>query len=252
VVKIATFAKRQNVSSKAMKTTNIILIFISALTFFACNNSQTENKLPAVDSLSLDKKVVSEDIKETITTDTLYKLLENSLRLDTFEFNNFEPFLFLKTGNLLSQTEKSAILINCPTDSTYKIELYKLQSDKWIKYDEIDRLEAFPVQFFLNFQDYNFDEHTDIYLQCSASQGYSLSRGHLLTFNPKTNRFDQHPETRDLANMQPNAKTKTVISEKAVYGDKGFQGACDWTNKWINGKLKTIKKKCPSKDPKGL
>jgi hypothetical protein len=236
-----------------MKTTIKILGFVIGLAFFSCGDTQTESKKVSSDSLiSNITPNGSIDSIIKINTDTLYKLLDKSFSLDTFEFNNFEPFLFLKTGNFLSQTEKSAILINCPTDSTYKVELYKTQHDSWEKYDEIDGLEAFPVQFFLDFQDYNFDGHIDIYLQCSASQGYSLSRGHLLTFNSKTNKFDQHPEARDLANMQPNQITKTVISEDAYYGDKGFQGACDLTNKWINGKLNTIKKKCPSADPKGL
>lgn len=236
-----------------MKTTIKILAFIISLTFFSCGDTHTESKKTSPDSLISNTNTTnSVDSIIKINTDTLYKLLDKSTSLDTFEFRNFEPFLFLKTGKLLSGTKKNAILINCPTDSTYKVDLYEMLSDKWTKFDEIDGLEAFPVQFFLNFQDYNFDGETDIYLQCSASQGYSLSRGHLLTFNSETHKFDQHPEARDLANMQPNARTKIVISEDAYYGDKGFQGVCDLTNKWINGKLKTIKKKCPSADPKGL
>jgi hypothetical protein len=229
-----------------MKTTNIILSFIIGLTFFACNNSQTENKLAVVDSLSLDKKVSSEDLKPKITADTLYKLLDKSLQLDTFEFSNWEPFLFIETGNFLSQTEKNAILVSCPTDSTYKIELYSKLADSWVKNDELHELDAFPMQFFLDFNDYDFDGQKDIYLQCTASQGYSLSRGHLLTLNSKTKKIETHPETRDLANMRPDLKTKTVISEQVIWCKKnGERDVCSWTNKWIKGKLKTIKKDCP-------
>jgi len=235
-----------------MKTTSIILIFIIGLTFFACNNSQTENKLAAADSLSLDKKVTSEELKPKITADTLYKLLDNALTLDTFEFTNLDPFLFIQTGNFLSTIDKNAILVSCPTDSTYKIELYSKSNDRWVKNDELDDLDAIAPQFSTHYDDYNFDGQKDIYLQTDASNGYSLSRGHLLTLTPKTKKIENHSETRNLANMQPNSKTKTIISEDVIYNDKGLQGVCDLTNKWVNGKLKTIKKECPSKDPKGL
>ncbi|CAN5443040.1 hypothetical protein BH11BAC2_BH11BAC2_10250 [soil metagenome] len=231
-----------------MKTTSIILIFIIGLTFFACNNSQTQNKLAAVDSLSLDKKVTSEELKPKITADTLYKLLDNALNLDTFEFANWDPFLFIQTGSFLSTTEKNAILVSCPTDSTYKIELYSKNSDRWVENDELEDLDAFSPQFYTDYNDYNFDGQKDIYLQCSSSNGYSLSRGHLLTINSKTKKIENHPETRDLANMKPDLKTKTVFSETVYYDSLGFRGICTLTNNWVRGKLKTIKKECSDRE----
>ena len=232
-----------------MKTTNSILTLIIGLTFFACDNSQTENKTVSSDTLNF--KVI-DDIEKKITPDTLYKLLDNSLQLDTFEFSKWEPFLFIKTGNFLSSSDKNAFLVSCPTDSTYKIELYSKLDDSWVKNDELIVLDAFPMQFFLDFDDYNFDGQKDVYLQSSVSNGYALSRGHLFTINPKTQKMQTHPEARDLANMQPDFKSKTIISEDVNWSvDYGFQGVCDLKNKWINGKLKTMQRECPSKKPKG-
>jgi hypothetical protein len=248
----ATESKPHNVSSKAMKITTIIFSIILGLTFFACDNSQSKNKLTTKNPLTLEKKVLSDIRKTEISTDTLYKLLDKSNQLDNFEFSNWKPFLYIKTGNILSKTEKNAILVSCPTDSTYKVELYTKLADSWTKNDEIELLDAFPIQFNLDFEDYNFDGQTDMYLQTSVSNGYALSRGHLLTINPKTKKIQTHPEAKDLANIHLDSKTKTVISEDVVWSvDYGFQGVCDLKNKWINGKLKIVKRECPSKKPRG-
>lgn len=236
-----------------MKTSNHIINLIIGLTLFTCNYPQKENKTDFVDTATIDKNESSNETFESkITSDTLYKLLDSSIQLDTFEFSNWTPFLFLKTGNFLSALEKNAILVTCPTDSTYKVEYYSKSGDKWVKNDELDLPDALPIQFYLDFDDYNFDGQKDIYLQCSSSNGYALSRGHLLTINSRTKKIQAHPETRELANMQADFESKTVISEEVIWSvDYGFQGVCDLKNKWIDGKLKTVKKECPSKNPKG-
>jgi len=41
-------------------------------------------------------------------------------------------------------------------------------------------IDANPTQFYLDFKDYDFDGQKDIYLQRSASNGWSLSRGCLI------------------------------------------------------------------------
>jgi len=51
-----------------MKTTNSILTLIIGLTFFACDNSQTENKTVSSDTLNF--KVI-DDIENKITPDSL-------------------------------------------------------------------------------------------------------------------------------------------------------------------------------------
>jgi hypothetical protein len=148
-----------------------------------------------------------------VTADTLYKLLDKAVMLDTLDFDNEEPFLFLKSGHFLSKTEKNSILVTHPTDTTYFIRLYTQRDNKWVLNDSIDRLFAFTTQFDLVFDDYNFDKQTDIYMQVSASNGRAMSRGHLLTIDPKTKKLIEHKEARQLANMKPDSSTKTVTSE---------------------------------------
>lgn len=79
--------------------------------------------------------------------------------------------------------------------------------------DSIGGLDTFQSQFEAIFDDFNFDKQTDIYIQVSASNGRALSRGHLLTIDPLTKKIIQHAEARDLANMKPDPKTKTVVSQ---------------------------------------
>jgi hypothetical protein len=184
-----------------------------------------------------------------VTADTLYKLLDKAVMLDTLDFDNEEPFLFLKSGHFLSKTEKNSILVTHPTDTTYFIRLYTQRDNKWVLNDSIDRLFAFTTQFDLVFDDYNFDKQTDIYMQVSASNGRAMSRGHLLTIDPKTKKLIEHKEARQLANMKPDSSTKTVTSEVWLGWDtKDKQHMSILTNKWVNGRLQTVKKKTVEMD----
>ncbi len=179
-----------------------------------------------------------------VTTDTIIGLLDTSLTTDTIEFHNSEPFLFFKSGRFLDKTEKNAIWINCPTDTTYSLKLYLIRDNKWVMADSITGLDAFPSQFDPIFDDFNFDKQNDIFIQASASNGWSLSRGHLLIVDPQTKKLTLHKEARDLANMNPDPKTKTVTSEIwNGYNGKGQNQLTIFTNKWMDGKLKTVKKK---------
>ena len=119
-----------------------------------------------------------------------------------------------------------------------------MRERKWELSDSIDGLDALPMQFDLIFDDYNFDEQTDLYIQVTASNGWSLSRGHLITIDPKTKKLKLHTETRDFANMTPDKRTKTVRTELwNGYNKNGSVQLTVFTNKWIAGKLKTIRKK---------
>lgn len=110
--------------------------------------------------------------------------------------------------------------------------------------DSISDLDAFSTQFEPIFDDYNFDGQTDLYIQVSTSNGWSLSRGHLIIIQPMTKKFDLHKEARDFANMTPDIKTKTVMTELwNAYDMKNRHQLTFFTNKWVKGKLKTISKK---------
>lgn len=207
----------------------VYLIFLSILfCFFSCKKEEKDNT-----NIKKSKNLVSQ---KKITKDTLKILLDRALKLDTLEFDNWEPFLFIKSGNILSKKEKNAIIVFCPTDSTYAVEFYTEQNKKWIKSDEINNIKANPMQFYLNFEDYNFDGQKDIYLQKSASNGWSLSKGYLFTINPLTKKLTEHKETRDLANMTPSQNEKIIYTDEINYSAR-FRKINRRINKWKNGKL---------------
>lgn len=225
-------------------------VIIAALACFACKGKKQDKpvdsnkviaRLPGIDSIS----------PRHVSPDTIYTLLGISSRMDTFKFDSYDPFLFLKTGQLFTDSVKHAVLITCPSDSIYHLELFSLHNKKWFRKQEIDSLEAFPIQFDIRFVDFNFDGLKDVYIQYSASNGYSLSRGHLFTMDPHTMRLVHHPEAGNLANMSPDPETKTVNSEQVIECGKDQQTAiCILRNKWVTGKLTLAKKDCPCEQEK--
>lgn len=222
-----------------MKTLTILLF---GLTIFSCNQTQaTKDKI-------VNNDTTTQSINKTVSIDGISELLDKAIKVDSIEFNNqFEnkqSFLFFKSGHIISKTDKNALVVVCPTDTTYTVRLYSFQTYQWKLLDSIGDLKAFPTQFDPIFDDYNFDGQTDLYIQVSASNGWSLSRGHLIIIDPKTKKFELHRETRDFANMTPDIKTKTVKTELwNGYDLKGQHQLTIFTNKWVNGQLKTINKK---------
>ncbi|WP_395052052.1 XAC2610-related protein [Flavobacterium sp.] len=222
-----------------MKSTFLILILIT----FSCKKEteiQNETWNKRINEYEINKEQI--DLKKVVKQDTIYKLLEKSTEIDTLEFSNKVPFLFIKTGKIFSETTKNAILVSCPTDKTYKIELYTLINKKWSKSDEIDKLEVQLSQYEILFKDYNFDNFADIYLNATSSQGISLSRGNLLIVNSLTKKLEKHTETRNLANIFPDKKTKTIFVDSIAY-EKDGKRIWNLIYKWENGKLKNTKRK---------
>lgn len=167
--------------------------------------------------------------------DSIAILLAKAINMDTLEFEKWEPFLFLKSGKLLSEKEKNAVVLYSTSDSTYTIELYTLQNKKWIKNDTHNKIEANPIQFYISFNDYNFDNQNDIYIQETASNGFLFSRGHLLTVNPKTKKLKEHQETRTLANMTPDTNRQIIYTDEL--DTTQIRKVNKRINKWENGKL---------------
>lgn len=205
-----------------MKTYSFYILLVSLIIIISCKN---ENKL----NTSYYKK------NTIVKMDTLYTILEKNKNTDSLEYENWEPFLYLKTGNFLSENDKNAIIVFNNTDTTYQIELYTLEKEKWVKNDFLINIEGSPMQFYVIIQDYNFDGQKDIYLQMSASNGWSLSRGNLLTIN-KDKKFCLHPETKELANMTPDYESKTIYTDELDYSKSG-RIINKRMNKWKDGKL---------------
>ncbi|OYQ43927.1 hypothetical protein CHU92_02780 [Flavobacterium cyanobacteriorum] len=222
-----------------------LLILLFGLTIFSCNQTQT-----AQDKIITQNTIVQTQLVKDTLISNIERLFKKALTCDTveysneFEFEKYKSFLFFKSGYILSKTEKNALVVTCPTDSTYTVILYSLQTDQWKLSDSISELDAFPTQFDPIFDDYNFDGQTDLYIQVSASNGWSLSRGHLIIIDPMTKKFDLHKEARDFANMTIDKKSKTIKAELwDGYDLKGRHQLTIFTNKWVNGQLTTTSKK---------
>ena len=216
---------------KLMTKIQISIILFFGLTIFSCKQTSTKQ----------DNCVVQ---------DSITMLLNNALTCDTLEFNNqfsldnYKNFLFFKSGYIINKSNKNALAVFCPTDTTYTVRLYAIDNNNWGIVDSVNSIDAYPSQFYVTFDDYNFDNQLDIYINVSASNGWSLSRGHLLIIEPLTQKIHQHKEARDLANMRLDKKTNIVFSETwNGFNLKNQHELTVYKNKWIGGKLKTVAQK---------
>lgn len=219
----------------------ILLILLFGLTIISCNQAPVvQDKAVTVDA-TFQKEFTKDSMPDTLPELFTKALTSESVKFSNqFSFEAYKSFLFFKSGNLISKTEKNAIVVNCPTDTTYMVRLYSVQSGKWQLIDSISDLDAFPTQFDLKINDYNFDDQNDIYIQASASMGWSLSKGHLIIMDPMTKKFELHKEARKFGNMTIDKKTKSIKSEmRNGINTIGPVQLIIFTNKWINGKLKT-------------
>jgi hypothetical protein len=180
--------------------------------------------------------------KELAIIDTL---LQRSKRMKADSFEHYPPFVYFRSGNFLTPNETNALTAYCIDDSAYAVELYTLVNGGWIKNDRLEGLEEQTVFFAADFNDYNFDGQGDIYIQRVISNGIALSRGYLILVDPVTKKMEYREEAVELANMQPDPGSRTVISQEVIFCSNGMRDVCTITSKWIGGRLKTIKSSCP-------
>ncbi len=224
-------------------TWKTVFIFLGIL-FLSCNDQPKVQQQPPKIETPQSKTY------ENVSIDSLHQLMEQVKHLDNFQYDNpaNDPFIFLKSGFILTDTQKNAIVIQMPNDSTYTLELYTLKDNQWIRNDSLSNLEGNLVQFYLELKDFNFDRIKDIYLQSSISNGISFSYGNLLTIDPKTYELKLHPETRNLGNLSPDFKSKTLVSERVIQcKENGLWEICTTTHNWHKEKLIYQKEVCPCK-----
>lgn len=227
-------------------TTRFVLkIWLTLIAFTSCNQAGTTHNKPAPQDSTIQPGIYQFSLADTLTNLFSRASVQASLLYDyTFKADTSSSVLFFTSGNILNKNNKNALVITCPTDTTYLIRLYKRNDTNWQLTDSLSGLDAYPSQLEVTFKDYNFDKQTDIFVQVTASQGWSLSRGHLLIVDPKTNKMINHTEARELANMEPDPTTKTVFSELSHgYNLKDQLQLTIFRNKWINGQLKTVSRK---------
>ena len=219
-----------------------IILWLVGLTILSCNQPrQSRENIAMQDTIPQIKSA------EVFLIDTLTALFHKALISESVEFLNgnmdgfelYESFLFFKSGYIISETEKNALVVTCPTDATYTVKLYTIQNNTWDLIDRISELDAFPIQFDVIFDDYNFDGQTDLYIQTAVSSGRSLSVGHLIIIDPKTKKLELHKEAREFANMTPDKQSKTIKSEMWNETDIAGWQLTVFTHKWVNGQLTT-------------
>jgi hypothetical protein len=178
---------------------------------------------------------------------TFYDLVYKENTKDTIQ--NWNPFLYVKTGKFLFSQTTNGLLIKNTKDSVYKVELYTLTIKGWLKNDEINIIEKNWIQFHTNFKDYNFDGQKDIYIQSTVSNGYPLSYGNLIVINPKNKKLSWIKDARNLANMNPNPNLKLLISESIDWRPDLY--VCTLKNKWENDRIIKLTQDCQPLSPAG-
>jgi hypothetical protein len=102
-------------------TMRTLTILLFGLTIFSCNQTQTKQ-----DKI-VNKDTIAQTTHNTSFNDKITELFDKGITDDTLEFyNQFEnnqSFLFFKSGQIISKTEKNAIVVVCPNDTTYTISL---------------------------------------------------------------------------------------------------------------------------------
>lgn len=186
------------------------------------------------------KSVASSDI-ETLSINKLQdSLLRKAKSSDSLLYRKEKPFFFFKSGFIFNQNSNNAISIYSLDSSTYIVNRYVFVTakDKFFLIDSVSIPLLNTGQFDILIQDYNFDGHNDLYIQETASNGWSISRGCLIIIDPETEGMKFHPETREFGNMAPDSSRQLVKSESFEgYNADGSLNLLIHTNKWMNGKL---------------
>lgn len=214
----------------------VILIF-SCITNSSCNRPGN-GKEHVIDKNSHPQPVAN----------LLDSLLAIALSYDGLRFDNTNPFMVVQAGEYLSDSLKNVIVVRELTDSTYELRVYSKQGNKLKLDDSIEGIDVSEVYFDMSYDDYNFDGQRDIFLRERASNRYEMSYGLLLTIDPATKKITPHPETRELSNMWLEPATRTVFSDSTTScANTDMTAICHLTNKWVDGKLTTVSRKCACK-----
>ncbi|MCB0430895.1 MAG: hypothetical protein H6585_04805 [Flavobacteriales bacterium] len=207
----------------------VLLVLVGA--FFGCESSGTDEHA-AASLMDADTSVTNDAV-------ILEALLNKSISVDTMQVDQRDPFLYFKSGYFLDEHKKYALAVICPADSMYDVCVYTIGPDGWQLIDGVHGLDAFPVEFDVMFKDYNFDGQNDVFIQVTVSNGWAMSRGHLLIVDPKTKELQLHPEAKELANLRPDTDSNVVFTEEWDGYDSvnGEQHLVMLTHRWINNAL---------------
>ncbi len=227
----------------------LILILVLASVSLKCRPKNSE-PLPTI---SGNQPLKNEDKNKIdvsqLTVDTLSALLINNAGLDSFFFYHpSKPLQLLQTGSILNAKKKNAFSVEEINDSAYLLKIYAFRNGKFELNDSAFTTEFSSLYSGPYFEDFDFDGVNDIFIPVTISNGYAMSRGHLITVNPTNNEMTFHREVRDAANLKADKNTKTVIGDELIICDESASmDVCKRTFKWKNGRLIKGSVKCPCK-----
>jgi hypothetical protein len=223
-----------------MRLFSLFLLFVSLT---ACQPTQQKahrNPIAATDTLGVSKLQLH-------LPDTVTYLLQQSTLTDTFEYYSSAyadtapyPFIYFKAGKIFDKKQKSGIALYSLNDTTVIYETYADSAGQW---KHTGSREAFiygfhPAFFMVFYADYNFDGYKDLYTIYYSSNGLAYSYGYLLTYKPRTRSLKLHPESAEIADMEPHSRTRTVISE--MMEDRWSDVIVIHSYKWAGDSLKFI------------
>ncbi len=213
------------------------ILYLCTITFWgACKQSSSKESTTKTNVVK---------VKDTVSVLSFDELMEKALLDDSVTYTNINDkkssndVLFFKSGHVFHPKEKQVLLICKESDGTFVFVTYFDHEGTWKLKDHIIGLHLNPSQFDIKFQDYNFDGQLDCYIQVSNSNGYSISRGHLITIEPGSNFPSLHKEARHLGNIRI-VGNHIEAEEWAGYNKDGMPKVSTSKYGWIGAKLERI------------
>lgn len=196
------------------------------------------------------KESVKQNLNENLSkvdSSTVDQAMNKALYIDSMDaFSATYPIYFLTSGHFLNDSVKNLLVTQQIDTLNYIIELYIQQGGVWLKQSELKTADISIIHYYPTFHDFNFDGQKDIYIQVSASNGYVMSRGHVITVNKSNSAMVFHPEVRNEANLTADPATKLVISEEYIScTNPPYPDVCKKRLKWTQNRLVFKSRKCP-------
>ncbi|MGH1338081.1 MAG: XAC2610-related protein [Aureispira sp.] len=177
--------------------------------------------------------------------DSIYQFLKNRGELETPFLSQELPLLFFWSGFIFSPTEEEALLITTPDGQDYQVDILSFVQGKWLPKTQLV-VGGNPVAFACYLEDFNFDGIQDLFLQTSISNGYPISRGHLILVDKKTKKLTVVEKAKKLGNLGVDSLQQMVLSEEVIWCEKdASRAACQWYHRWEKGSLVLDRKECP-------
>jgi hypothetical protein len=221
-----------------------ILFFICACAVVGCAGNQDQ---PKEDSLSLKSK---EESSFAQLHDSLQFWLGEATVKDSVEYSSWsrDNFLFIKSGRVICDSLRNAVVIYSSTDSTVRVDLYELSDNAYSKKNKVIELPGPTVAFNVVFEDYNFDGYNDLFIQQSCSNGITMRLGHVLIYEPlaSAGEFRIHHEFDSIRNPRPGPDRKMVVGDSIIWC-KAMKSLCMIQYEWRGANLWRKSAECPCK-----